>query len=218
MLSAQLEEERRAVAAAESESDALRTELGSKQAELTSLQERNAALEIELSQTLEEVLRAKASVRGVHSRALATSRISEVRVQLGSVPGSGGAEVAARIARAESFLERADREFERDNYGGASYLADRASELVLQARAVREVRRGVSTETGPITPIVPPRPLTVLANSNLREGPGVDRARVGGVDEGETVQAVARSGEWFRVETDSGLTAWILGRLVEQPR
>ncbi len=214
-LEGELERERQLLSDVRSDNEELRAELATKSAELTSLEERYAALEAELSSTLEEVLRSKASLRGVQSRALATSRISEVRVQLGSVPGSSDPEVSARLGRAEDFLTRADQELEAESFGGALYLAERASELVRQAGAVAEVRRTTTGEVGPIIPVVPPRAMTVVANSNLRRGPGTDHPRVGGVKQGETVLATARSGAWFRVETESGLEAWILGRLVE---
>ena len=59
------------LAEARKESQALRQRLESEEATRASLEERYAALEIELASSVEEVLRSKASVRSVHNRALA---------------------------------------------------------------------------------------------------------------------------------------------------
>ncbi len=123
---------------ANKEIGALKEQLEEKQAELASLEERYLALELEHASTLEEVLRSKSSLRGVQSRALATSRIAEVRVQLQSVSQSRDPEVRDRLRRASVLLDRADETLADDNYSGAVYLAERAGELTRQARLVSE--------------------------------------------------------------------------------
>ncbi len=210
-----LELERQALTQARQENEKLRQELRGLQGHVASIEERYAALEIELASAVEEVLRSKATIRGVQSRALATSRISEVRVQIESSTRTDDPEVAIRLRRANEFLARADQALEQGNFSGASYLAERASEMVRQARIVAEVRQKPAQGQAEIIPIVPPRTLEVLANSNLREGPGLSYARVGGLEPGDQALAVARAGEWYQVETESGLVAWIHGRLVE---
>ena len=181
---------------------------------LASLEERYAALDIELTSAVEEVLRSMARVRTVKSRALAVSRIAEVRVQLGSVPRADDQEVAARLDRAREFLVRADAVLEDGNYGGASFLAERANNLIRQARMVSEIRTTSSSDSGEVIPVVPPRSMEVLENSNLREGPGIERRRVGSVPKGTNVIALARTEDWFQVETPSGVKAWISADLV----
>jgi len=196
------------------ENRALHAQLESQEAARASLEERYAALEIELASAVEEVLRSKASLRGVHNRALAISRIAEVRVQVESVPEAADPEVAARLERANEFLKRADTALGDGNFGGASYLAERAGELVRQARMVAEVRSASWNASEEVIPIVPPRNLTTRVNANLREGPGTDQSRVGQVAQGAELVAVARWGEWYQVETDSGERAWIHVSLV----
>jgi len=202
------------VAELERERDSAKQELEQSELALTSLEERYAALEIELTSAVEEVLRAMARVRTVKTRALAVSRIAEVRVQLEAVPDADDQEVAARLQRASDFLTRADAVLEEGNYGGASFLAERANDLVRQARMVREIRASANGQPQGVIAIVPPRPMEVLESSNLREGPGADTRRVGSLPQGSEVVAVARSGEWFQVQTESGLKAWIAARLV----
>ncbi len=193
--------------------EALRQKLAATEAALASLEEHYAALEIELASLVEEVLRSKASLRSVHNRALAISRIAEVRVQLQSVPQAEDKEVAARLERANEFLSRADTALAESNFGGASYLAERAGDLVRQATMVAEVRASPN-QSEEVIPIVPPRSLEVVVNANLREGPSTDRSRVGQIEKGKEILAVARWRDWFQIETDAGFRAWIHGSVV----
>lgn len=210
-----LADERRTAAELADENAELRQRLAEAEAARLSLAERHAALESELADAVEELLRSSGGGRGVRSRAFATSRISEVRVQLESVARADDPEVAARLEPAHDMLARADLALEEENFGGASYLAERASELIRRARIVSEIRATSDRSWGDVIPIVPPRRMRVRSNSNLRAGPAREEARVGGVAAGAEVTALARSGEWFQVETGDGLKAWILGRLVQ---
>lgn len=202
-LTAELETERQ-------RSLALEDDLAEAQATVAALEERNAALEAELAGAVEEVLRSKSGARGVQSRAVAVSRISEVRVELDALPArvSGTAD---RIERANELLNRADGALADGNFGGASYLAERAYELIRQARLVAAMS---GDDGADLIAIVPPRSLEVVSNANLREGPGTNHARIGGVATGDRVEAEARSGNWYRVRTESGLVAWVHRRLV----
>lgn len=205
---------RERIAMLEARNGKLLEDLFARRSELVSLQERYAALEAELAFAMEEVLRGSPSVRGIESRAFATSRIAEVRVQLESVPQRSDAEVEARIERASDLLSRADQALEQGNYGGAAFLAERGGELVRQARVVGEIRGASGRHGSQVIPIVPSRTVTAANAANLRAGPGVDHDRVGGLSEGETVSAVARLGDWIQIQTDSGERAWIHGSLV----
>ncbi|MGH6882327.1 MAG: phosphatidate cytidylyltransferase, partial [Hypericibacter sp.] len=111
-----------------------------------------------------------AALRG--DTTLFISRIAEVRVQMQNVPGHREPEVAARLRSADDLLAQADLTLDKGNYGGASYLADRAGDLVQQARAVAAVAtRQSNTDSVGIIRIVPPRTLEVTVAANLRKGP-----------------------------------------------
>jgi len=188
---------------------ALREELKEKEAALASLEERFKALEIELQQTVEEVLRSKANLRSLQSRALATSLIAEVRVQAQGVTRKDDPAVQERLQRANHFLTRSDQALEEGNLGGAAYLAERASELVRQANTVSKFRAGAPNQPPDVIPIVPPRSLEAVVKANLRGEPATHAGRLGTLEKGQRVMALARWGSWFQVETDGGLKAWI---------
>jgi len=177
--------------------------------ETAAAEERLEALRREMDRALEDVLASKASLRGVNNRALAISRIAEVRVQMQSAGGRGEPVVAERLRGADALLDRADQALKEGNYGGAAYLADRAGELIRQARTVAEVAARQTGETAGLIPIVPARTVEVTVTANLRSGPDTTRPRVGRANPGTRLQAVGRLGEWFEVETEGGRTAWI---------
>jgi predicted RNase H-like nuclease (RuvC/YqgF family) len=188
----------------------LSQEVKGKERELASLEERYAALEIDLASTVDEVLRSKASFRGVENRALATSRIAEARVLLQAVRRSRQKDVAERVRRAEEFLKRADQALTEKNYGGALYLAERAGELVRQVSTMEEYRSRAGNGSSELIPIVPPRELEVVVSvANLRRGPGLDEPRETSAKQGTRLTAVARVGSWYEVQTVSGDRAWI---------
>jgi uncharacterized protein YgiM (DUF1202 family) len=179
------------------------------QQETAAAEERFEALRHDMDQALDDVLASKASLRGLNNRALAISRIAEVRVQMQSAGGRDDLEVAARMHGAEALLARADRALEEGNYGGAAYLADRAEEMIRNARRVAEVSARQAGETVGLIPIVPARTVEVTVSANLRSGPGTARSRVGTAGPGTRLQAVGRLGEWLQVETEGGRTVWI---------
>jgi Bacterial SH3 domain len=172
-------------------------------------EERLEALRHDVDRALDDVLASKASLRGLNNRALAISRIAEVRVQMQSAGRRGEPEVAARLRGAESLLARADRTLEQGNYGGAAYLADRAAEMVEHARTLAEVAARQAGTTAGLIPIVPARTVEVAVTANLRSGPGTERSRVGTAEKGTRLEAVGRVGEWLQVETEAGRMAWI---------
>lgn len=196
--------------AARTELDALKANLDEQAAELVALEELYKALEIELAGTVEEVLRAKASMRGFQSRAFATLRIAEVRVQIETFSQPrDDADVTDRLRRANELIARADQALEEENFGGAAFLAERAGELVHQADLIAEYLLNVSNLLEKAVPIVPPRRLEARVNCNLREGPSLDARRVGGLLEGQQVEAVARLGDWYQAEMESGRMVWL---------
>ncbi|HXV60732.1 MAG TPA: SH3 domain-containing protein [Vicinamibacteria bacterium] len=211
-LIAETEALRESLSAYEAENTDLRGSLTQRTQDLTSLEEQNATLELELAIALEELIRSQSNVKNVQSRAFAVSRIAEVRVELESFGGRKDSTLRDRLERAESFLERADQALKENNVGGAAYLAVRAGELVRQARTVSEIRRRESID---IVPIVPPRPIEVQKTANLRRGPSIQTDRVGLVEIGTKLEAVGRLGEWYQVRSSEGRIVWIHGSLVE---
>ena len=213
-LGQELEQSRADLGQSRAESTRLREDLKTARREAATAQEQYEALRREMDRALDEVLASKASLRGVHNRALAISRIAEVRVHMQSASGRDEPEVGERLSRAEALLVRADQVLEEGNYGGASYLADRAGELIGHARAVAEVTAQQNGDNAGFIPIVPPRRVETVVVSNLRHGPDISRRRVGVAAVGTRLLAVGRLSDWLEVETDEGRLVWIHRTLV----
>ena len=200
-----------ALTAAVQEAARLRETLAERSAEVTALEEAKATLELELKSALEELLRSQTSVRNVQSRAFAVSRIAEVRVELQSLRRRKDAALANRLNRAAGFIDHANRALETGNVGGAAYLAERASELLRQARTIADIR---SDSEAALIPIVPPRVLEVVAAANLRKSPSADSEKLGAAEPGTELRAIARRGDWFQVEFEGKDPVWVHRRLV----
>jgi hypothetical protein len=193
------------------EVEQLRDALAERSAEVFALEETVATLELELRSALEELVRSRANVRSVQSRAFAVSRIAEVRVELNALSEREDPALADRLQRAGGFLDHADRALAADNVGVAAYLAERAGELLRQVRTIAEMRGSSPTE---VIPLIPPRTLRVLSQANLRKAPSSDSDRVGAVTPGTELTATARRGEWFQVDFQGMASVWIHRRLV----
>ncbi len=205
------EESASPLAASQEEVTRLRAALSERSAEVTALEEAKATLELELKSALEELVRSQTSVRNMQSRAFAVSRIAEVRVELQLLKRHPDPTLADRLYRAVGFLDHADRALESDNVGGAAYLAERASELLRQVRTIAEIRDGSPKE---LIPLVPPRTLEVVAAANLRKTPSSESEKLGAVEPGTKLHAIARRGDWFQVEVEGKDPVWVHRRLV----
>jgi hypothetical protein len=204
--------------AAEQEVNRCQEEIAAKTDLVNVLEERLRAVDEELARALEEVFRREATLRYAANRSLAIARVSEVRALIEAPSPGEDEEVEDRRSRAEELLSRADEALAEDNYASAGFFADRAGELLRQAELMSQFRSSVSSHS--ILPIIPPRRMLVqVASANLRVAPGRDQAIAGSVSRGQEVTAVARTGEWFEIETAGGKRLWIHGTLVsEVPR
>jgi hypothetical protein len=207
---------REALAKARQENEELSRRLAQQTTATVRAQEARASLEVELEKALEELLRSKASIRGIESRALATSRIAEVRVRLESLSESDDPEVVQRLQRAGELLQQADLALAEGNFSGAVYLADRAGELMQEARMVGLIRESSSLESSDIVAVVPSRRLVVVKSANLRQHPGIQSALLDTVKPGEELTAIARAGTWYQVRLENDASAWIHSSLVRE--
>jgi Bacterial SH3 domain len=187
------------------------------QAGLEAASARRAALESELGAAIDEVLRSKASLSGSSSRAVAASGIAEARAAAQAAATSGSA-IQPDLERVGELLQRADAELAAANYPGAAYLAERASELLRQARLAGGGPVALPPEPDMVAPLVPAEPMTATQAANLRIGPGLDYARLVVLEVGESLRAVARAGEWIQVERSDGVRGWVHERLVAAAR
>jgi hypothetical protein len=172
-----------------------------------------------LDAAIVEVVRAKAKMRSLESKAEAASTLAEAEIAVKALKSRGlPAEdsFAREIAAIDQLLTMGVNEFKSQNYGGALFLANQTKEqvLVVQRRLDRH------TESAAVegeSLLLQSLPLKLLKNTNLREGPGLDWKIVVTLDQGTPVVGYAFKGNWIRVETRDGIEGWVYQDLVGAP-
>jgi uncharacterized protein YgiM (DUF1202 family) len=171
-------------------------------------------LQSRLEDTRAEVVRAMAKLQTVASRAQAASAMAEAEVALQTMKTGASVEPpeATQVTR---LVRQSATEFNKQNYGGALYLANQAKTVASSYRG----RVGVSREgTRPgETLFAVPIKLKTTTRGNVREGPGTTFAVSFQADPGTEITAFSYTDEWIRISDDGGRTGWIHQTLVARP-
>ena len=186
------------------------------EAVISDLQKRSEGHQQRLDAAIIEVVRTKARLRSLESKAEAASTIAEAEIAVNALKkqlASADSILKKEISMSEHLLTMSGREFKAGNYGGALYLANQSKG---QARAVQMRLKGEShrPSMGDEKQFVQPLSLVVLTNSNLRSGPGLDNAVLETLVKGAHVTGHAYKGRWVRVETDDAVIGWLFRPLV----
>jgi hypothetical protein len=174
-----------------------------------------ADLQSRLDDARQEVVRAMAKLQTLASRAEAASGIAEAEVALRTL-GEGGQQSAPETAQVSRLLAQSSAEFEKENYGGALYLANQAKTLASTARGrIAGADRGapVSGET----PFAVPVGLKTVNRGNVREGPGTSFKVTFAAEAGLALTGYSYVDEWIRVVDETGRSGWIFRNLVARP-
>jgi SH3-like domain-containing protein len=110
-------------------------------------------------------------------------------------------------------LDMSAQEFEKENYGGALYLASQAKSLLTMNQG-RPVSREQLTPVAGEVPFATPLLLQIAKTSNVREGPGLEFRVVTTLEKGTRVTGYSYKGQWVRVQGDHGLSGWVFQTLV----
>ena len=179
-----------------------------KQAQVEELQSR-------LEETRAEVVRAMAKLRTGASRAEAASGMAEAEVALQSLRSSATPQ-APEAAQVTKLVTQSAAEFDKQNYGGALYLATQAKALASSYRG--HVVEGSREGSRPgESPFALPIRLRVASRGNIREGPGTGFAVAFAVESGTMLTGLSYVDEWIRISDESGRGGWIFRALVGRP-
>ena len=94
------------------------------------LEERVALLQRELELTETEVVRTKARLQGIETKADASSAIAEARILMGRVD----ARDRATLGRCQELLSKAEQQISDNNFGAAVFFARKVQEVDTKAR------------------------------------------------------------------------------------
>jgi hypothetical protein len=174
-----------------------------------------ASLNQQLEQTILEVVRTKAKLRSVESRAEAASELAESEIAVESLASQGERWKSDPILmKAAQLNELGAREFEQANYGGTLYLTGQAKGLINSTQA-----RSLNQQSGPTVdgevPFVMPLRLKLLGASNVREGPGTHFETLFTETRDAALTGYAYLGSWVRVQSQDGRNGWVYYKMLK---
>lgn len=170
-------------------------------------------LQTRLEDTRAEVVRAMAKLQSVASRAQAASAMAEAEVALQSMKsGKDDPPEATQVTR---LVKQSATEFDKQNYGGALYLANQAK-TVASGYRFRLASNSQEARPGETLFAVPIK-LKTTSKGNVREGPGTNFNVSFSADANSLITAYSYADEWIRVSDDSGRSGWIHRTLVARP-
>lgn len=167
-----------------------------------------------LDEAILEVVRAKAKLRSLESKAEAASEMAEAEIAIKALKVQlAGRGEDPEVAKAEQLLKMSVQEFQNENYGGTLYLISQAKGHIKAG----QLRLGGRTKLKPVQGEVlfaQPLPLQVLKTSNLREGPDLESDILATLEEGTPLIGFSYKGQWVRVTREDGSSGWIFQTLV----
>jgi hypothetical protein len=162
----------------------------------------------ELQVTETELIRTKARLKGLETRAEASSAIAEARILVKRVESRGR---SATLKAAEEDLEKAEGLLQEENYGAALFFALKAQDMVTKAGDNRAAGAEGSEAERPA-----PQGTYVVAvdSANIRQSPSTQAPVLAEVKRGTTLRALALRGTWAKVAHEA-VTGWVSLRLLE---
>lgn len=171
-------------------------------------------LQKKMNDAIQEVVRAKAKLRSLESRAETATSIAETEIALkalriqhpdrASDPG---------LTQAEQLLVMSSQEFKNNNYGGALYLVNQAKDHISNAQSPDRGEKTAQSLLGEVS-FAKPLNLRVTKKSNVREGPGLYFKVVAIVGPSTPLKGYSFKGQWLRVKGENRLDGWIFQDLV----
>jgi hypothetical protein len=172
-----------------------------------------ADLESRLDEARGEVVRALARLQTVANRAEAASGIAEAEIALQALKNTAGPHRVPEAATIASLVKQSSGEFDKQNYGGALYLAGQAKSLVMSARG----RLGFGTHMPPKngeTAFALPIRLKVSSAGNARSAPSALSPVAFAIDPSVPLTGYSFVDEWIRVVDRAGRSGWVVRALV----
>jgi uncharacterized protein YgiM (DUF1202 family) len=175
---------------------------------------KNKDLDRRLTEAIQEVVRTKAKLRSVESKAEAVSTLAEGEIALKTLKTNlPGVEKDADFIHAEELLRASGLELKKENYGGALYLAIQAKSIINEGQERSTGRKRASLMAGEV-PFAIPVPLRLVSSSKVREGPGLDSKILFTLSEGTALVGHSYKGLWVRVSSEDNRGGWVYYSLI----
>ena len=198
----------------------LQLQLLERDAQIKQLEGRLNSQQEMLDEAIQEVVRAKAKLRSLESKAEAASEMAEAEIAVKALKAQlAGQTRNPELIKAQELLKMSAQEFKKENYGGAVYLTSQAKDHIRAA----QIRLGGREKVAPIKRLPPvkgevffalPLPLQVLKTSNLREQPDLEGKVITTLEKGTPLIGYSYKGQWVRVTSKDGNNGWVFHTLV----
>jgi hypothetical protein len=198
----------------------LQLRLLERDAQINQLEERLNSQQAMLDEAIQEVVRAKAKLRSLESKAEAASGIAEAEIAVKALKAQlAGQTQNPELIKAQELLKMSAQEFKKENYGGAVYLTSQAKGHIRAGQIRLEGREKVA----PIKRLPPfkgevffalPLPLKILRTSNLRKQPDRESKVITTLKKGTPLIGYSHKDKWVRVMSEDGTYGWVFQTLV----
>ena len=198
----------------------LQLRLLERDAQIKQLEEGLNAQQEMLDEAIQEVVRAKAKLRSLESKAEAASEMAEAEIAVKALKAQlAGQTRNPELIKAQELLKMSAQEFKKENYGGAVYLTTQAKGHIRTG----QIRLSGREKAAPIKRLPPikgevffalPLPLQVVRTSNLRKQPDLESNVITTLEKGTPLIGYSYKGQWVRVTSEDGTNGWIFQTLV----
>jgi hypothetical protein len=159
-----------------------------------------------LDDAILEIVRSKAKLGSLGSRAEAATALSEAELLLASLRREKGAS-PSDLASAQKMIELGNQEFRNGNFGGAFYLSSNAK-TALGVAASRQRGAPAASEASAEARFPVPIKFQFGARSSVRELPRGDSRVVRVGEKGVAIVGIANRDRWILVEFEDGARGW----------
>lgn len=171
----------------------------------------------QLEAAILEVVRTKAKLRSVDSKAEAASNLAEAEIAVETLKSRGERwQRDPGVVKAVELNGLSAVEFRKGNYGGALYLTGEAKNVIRGAQVRSQSQEMSSTMDGEVA-FALPLPLRLLEESEVREGPGDQFKALFSSGKGAPLTAYSYLGQWVRVSNNAGDHGWVFYKRLANP-
>jgi Bacterial SH3 domain len=172
-------------------------------------------LNAKLEEAMLEVVRAKAKLRSLETKAETVSALAEGEIALKTLRSNGPEqENDVRVNKADELLKASAAELKKENFSGALYLATQAKTLIREDQERSKDREKKTMMAGEL-PFAMPLPLQTVSATKVKEGPSLDSKALFAVQQGTPFVGYSFKGPWVRVRAEDGRSGWIYYKQVD---
>jgi hypothetical protein len=174
----------------------------------------NKELNAKLEEAMLEVVRAKAKLRSLETKAETVSALAEGEIALKTLRTHADQENDAKARQADALLKASAAELKRENYSGALYLATQAKVLIREDEERSKDREKKAMMAGELA-FAMPLPLQTVSQTKVKEGPSLDSKALFVVKQGTPFVGYSFKGPWVRVRAEDGRSGWLYYKVID---